>query len=348
MQARREFLKTGRPPIFTYPRASNFQPEPYLRALHQAKELISSSGADPILQNLYLKKCDENKIRAELVTAMAERDDQTVTRLSRELFGSSFDDRSTLEKELTEVTTKKLGNEPNKRPVDADRFELMVRRTLDHYDMTDWKITRRKTSSMRITHGESGRRPNIVLPKSRLMSAGKAVRLITHEIEVHALRMQNALNGPLHLLRRGLAGYVTTEEGLALYCQQHLSGHAWKRSPGFWDAYACALARETDFIETYRTLSEHRGPREAWRLCLRVYRGIHDTSKPGVGFFRDHIYRTGYGQIKKAIADDDQLFSKLFSGHFGLADLEELEALAIPPGRQPDFVADRIVKEIIG
>jgi hypothetical protein len=160
--------------------------------------------------------------------------------------------------------------------------------------------------------------------------------------------MHNALNGPLHILRRGLTGYATTEEGLALYCQQHHSGHAWKRSPGFWNAYACALAQETGFATTYQELKAQRGPKEAWRLCLRVYRGITDTSQSGVGFFRDQIYRAGYEEIKKAIAHDDQLFPKLFAGHFGLADLAALEQLEIPWGRQPDFIAEQIVSQVIG
>ena len=348
LKAKQKFLTTGTPPIFEYPRAKSFNHEVYIHAVHQAKKLISASGADPMLTNLYLKKCDENIVRAELIKSVAKSDDQKVTKLSLQLFGSSFDTRELFEKELTCNSVKVLSPDHAKRIIKTDDFEKMVRKLLDHYGMYDWKITRRRTPTMSVVHGESGRKPNIIVPKERTMSVGKATRLLTHEIEVHALRMYNAINGPLHVLRRGTAGYINDEEGLALYCQQFYSGHAWKRIPGFWDAYACALARETDFAETYRVINQLRWPDEAWRICTRVYKGITDTSKPGVGFFRDHIYRTGYIKIKKAIAQDDQLFPKLFSGHFGLHDLPALENLHIPNGRQPDFIADQIVHEVIG
>ena len=347
-KAKNEFLSTGKTPIFKYPRAKNFKVDSYLHAVVQAKKLISASGADSDIESLYLKKCDEYMVRAELVRSVAKSDDRNVTKLSLELFGSDFDGRAIFETELKSSTVKVLSPDNTKRIINTDQFGLMVKKMLEHYEIGDWQITYRNTPTMSITHGESGRRPNIILPKDRTMSAGKAARLLTHEIEVHALRMYNALNGPLHLLRRGTAGYINTEEGLALYCQQFYSGHAWKRTPGFWDAYACALARETDFTETYRTIEKLRGPKEAWRVCVRVYDGITDTSKPGVGFFRDHIYRTGFLEIKKAIAQDDQLFPKLFAGHFALRDLPALESLQISNGRQPDFIADQIIHEVIG
>lgn len=347
-KAKKEFLSTGKPPIFQYPKARAFKVDAFLHANNQAKKLISASGADPAIENLYLKKCDEYALRAELIRAVANSDDQKVTDLSLELFGSDFDNRKVFETELQTTTIKTLAHDSTYRKINSDQFGLMVRKMLDYYQMHDWRITFRDVPTMSVTHGESGRRPNIILPKDRTMSVGKAARLLTHEIEVHALRMYNALNGPLHVLRRGTAGYINTEEGLALYCQQYYSGHAWKRTPGFWDAYACALARETDFTQTYRTIEKLRGPKEAWRVCVRVYDGITDTSKPGVGFFRDHIYRTGFLEIKKAIVLNDQLFPKLFSGHFALCDLPALENLHIPDGRQPDFIADQIIHEVIG
>lgn len=347
LRAKKQFLKNGQLPIFDYPQAQAFDSQRYLQELHRVEKEIGASASDPALITLYLKKCSEYRTRAELIAAMSGANDQAVTNLSLQLFGKNFASCKELEQELQNQPIKKLADEAVNRPVSADDFELMVRAALNYYQLDNWRIIRKKISSMRMTHGESGRRPNIILPERRFMSKGKAIRLITHEIEVHAWRMQGALSGPLHLLRRGTAGYLESEEGLAMYCQQHRSGQSWKRSPGFWDVYACALARETNFLTTYQTLEKHQGAKQAWRLCLRVYRGITNTQTPGVGFFRDQIYHDGYKKIKTAIEDNPSIFGKLFSGHFDLADLPLLDQLELPAWRPPDFIAKQIVNKIL-
>jgi len=86
----------------------------------------------------------------------------------------------------------------------------------------------------------------------------------------------------------------------------------------------------------------------AWRLMLRVSRGIHHANTPGLGFRRDHLYRSGLIQVRQTIDvyGESDILPTLFAGHASVAHIPLLRSKNIV-GRVPDFVSKKIVKEVL-
>jgi len=238
----------------------------------------------------------------------------------------------------------------------------MVSQVLEHYGMTMWEVEMRARSSVKISH-RVFYNPRIQIPKKLQISRARAARLLTHEIEVHALRTYNGMQKPLYLLWRGLDRYLPTDEGLAMYYQQQISSSERRHAPGFWDAWTTLLTQRGNFAETFETIASARtklaeamgastpeatGKDAAWRLCVRAYRGIRDPSKRGVGFLRDHVYRSGFNMIERAVEEGgSEILQRLFVGKVGLHHLDKLERLHITRGRTPDLISPQIVKKVM-
>jgi hypothetical protein len=53
------------------------------------------------------------------------------------------------------------------------------------------------------------------------------------------------------------------------------------------------------FVDLYENLTLYIDcPKKRWKQCLRVKRGVIDTSQPG-GFYKDQAYLRGAAQILK-------------------------------------------------
>ncbi len=94
---------------------------------------------------------------------------------------------------------------------------------------------------------------------------------------------------------------IATEEGLASINQ--LYEHALKGGPkpylykGALNYYACCMAAEMSFVELFEELAQYvDDPFRRWKYCLRVKRGMTDTSQPG-GMYKDQVYLEGSVKI---------------------------------------------------
>ena len=357
---REHFEKHGHNPLFFYPEAKSLNTKNYLEAVDRLLHDLPTLARDPVIEDLYRAKIEELKERALLVQAVQNQRDEEVTRLSEQIFSPPEELAQELKTELSELTHESTTLFAHKEKIQAPQFKQMVQATLHHYGMSHWMIEDCETSSVRIKHGHAGTPPKILLPKILSLTKNRAIRLLTHEIEVHALRTENGRQSPLLLLGRGLDHYLDTEEGLAMYFQERVSSA--RHAPGFWDAYATALTRQGNFVSVYETLREARtalarkagraepeqlGRDAAWRLCLRAYRGIHNTSHVGVGYRRDHIYRSGLLRVKRALGADPTLLSVLFQGNMGLQHAARIKNLNLEHGRQPEMIAKDVVESMM-
>lgn len=353
------WLKQEIAPTFSYPTARHFDVLGYLEAVETCRARLPKDPA--WIRQLYEEKLDELRLRASLVLAIANADDQTVTHLSTKLFGLPRQDADELEKEFACMLDHAERFHEHTAPVQASMFANMVKDLLDHYDIRGWKVTLSSRSSVRITRGRRARKPVIRIPTALAISKARAARLLTHEIEVHALRTENGRRSPLHILHIGLSGYVRTDEGLAMHFQQQLAKKAPRHAPGFWDAWTCALTQQGTFADTFNTiataktrLAEAMGIQEteaigqdaAWRLCKRAYRGITNTDTYGVGFLRDHLYRSGLLDVRDLIEENGQnALHDLFIGNIGIDDARRLEGHNLPSARIPELMSKMIVKK---
>ncbi len=357
-EQRRAWFHKGTPPVFSYLEAQSFDVMGYLEEVEACKSRLPAKPT--WIRALYNQKLDELRMRAALVLAISHGDDQTVTHLSQKLFGHPRQDVQELEREFSCMLEHAHTFHNHKEPIDARAFEKMVQAILDHYHIDGWKVTFSSRPSIKITRGRRARRPVIAIPSNLQISKARAARLLTHEVEVHALRTENGRRSSLEILHVGLNGYVRTDEGLAIYYQQQLSKEEPRHAPGFWDAWTCALTQEGTFEDTFATIAQARaqlaaatgaedaqnvGNDAAWRLCARAYRGITNANTYGVGFLRDHLYRSGLLDVKEAVdAHGEKILKQLFVGNIGLEQLKSLKKVASKDAQLPTLVSKQIVK----
>ncbi len=361
--ARDRFITDRTTPSFVYHRLDRFDDTAYLVALRSVHDRIASIPVAEDIRTLYLEKLAELGTRAQIIAAMKRKDDAAVSALADHLFGLCAQSSSELADEFETLLARSHKLHTHQDRVNAVTFERMVRATLDHYGMTDWTTRFINRPSVSVSRGDSlDRAPTVKIPKNFLASRARAARLLTHEIEVHALRTANGMTSPILLLGRGLAGYIATDEGLAVAMQQKLHSEE-SMDPGFWDAWAAALSKEEDFRSAIEIIRDARRKLNialkiddadneafdtAWRLMLRVSRGIHHPNAAGLGFRRDHLYRSGLIQVRQAIDafGESEILPTLFAGHASIAHIPFLRSKNIV-GKVPDFVSKRIVKDVL-
>lgn len=361
-QIKNTFFKTAVPPNFSYQKATLFNAERYQLEIDNRLLQIKTLNYPALLKDLYQDKLLDLRVRAKIVSAIGRGDDQTVTDLSNLLFNFPEEDLGTLTSEFEEMLEHSGIFHQHSRPITTELFVKMTEAVLDHYKMNKWRIELFNGSSIKIRHLNKSGTSTVYLPGKRNLSRARAARLLTHELEVHGLRTMNGRQSVYALFGRGLDHYLQTEEGLAVYYQTLLGKKTAKHLPGFWDAYAVALARNTDFNTTFKTLVEARMKlaqktgvlkpeevcwTEAWNLCVRVYRGITNTQNEHMVFARDHIYRSGVALLNKTITErSESVLPLLFSGKVGVHHLDKLIALNVQAGKVPDMISKEVVETV--
>lgn len=348
------FFASGELPHFTYSKADAFDGATYIRNFTDFKSRLPAFDAPDDVRELYTAKIDELLTRANLVRAIQDRDDERVTSLAVTLFDTPLQSADDLNKEFEAILSKAHIFRRHQTKVDAEAFAEMTRRLFAAYHMDAWKIRLTKRSSVSIG------RAIVRIPRNLAISRARAARLLTHEVEVHALRTANGERSPLQLLGRGLANYTQTEEGLAIFFQNKLRSQD-ATDPGFWDAWTVALTQKLGFADVFTALAsarhklnkalgvedaETQAQDAAWRLCVRAYRGITHPGAPGLGFIRDHVYRSGLITVRKTLRNNPDALPFLFAGHASVEHLPILKSLAAS-GETPRLLSSHIVKDVM-
>lgn len=168
-----------------------------------------------------------------------------------------------------------------------------------------------------------------MINKKARISENRLRALIAHEIETHIFRLENGREQPYNLLQHGTAGYLLTEEGLAIYNQRRLNLSLGEKhfSPAL-NTVAIFRGMTTSFAELFHHLVEayDLDKERAWNTCVRVKRGLQDTSMHGT-FTKDLLYFVGYQRIRQLVRDKgiDEL-KKLYIGKIGIEDLRFFSA----------------------
>ncbi len=174
------------------------------------------------------------------------------------------------------------------------------------------------------------------IPKHRMYGEVELQLLDLHERSVHINRSINGALQPLPLFHDGFPGYMSTEEGLAVYAELH-SGLEVSDKVRIYAARVLAVRSLLDggsFSETFHhLLNLSFSERDAWGVTFKVFRGG--------GYVRDHCYLQGYSHILKYLEEGKSL-RDLFVGKIGVDDLETVSLLremelVREPLRIPDF-----------
>ena len=149
-------------------------------------------------------------------------------------------------------------------------------------------------------------------------------RLTVHEIGTHIKRGENARHQKLKLFTLGFQGYLSTEEGLAVYNEEK----AQVLTPSMVRQYAgrvvaVDLALKNPFNIVYNCLRDYFSDHESFITALRVKRGLKQTGRPG-GYPKDHVYLKGLYQVKQFVKKGGKL-KDLYVGKIGVEHVPALK-----------------------
>ncbi|MDD4351796.1 MAG: DUF1704 domain-containing protein [Candidatus Gracilibacteria bacterium] len=273
------------------------------------------------LGKLFAAKKKEIKKKIELLETIGV--DEKFTAASIALFGEPDD-------EVVQLAQARIAVMPETFPVEnvlsTEEVIKQIKDKLNEYGFSAWIITLKKDLSADIAVGKSKTifiSPDAKFTQSRLIGA------IAHEVETHILRTENGKQQPYHIFQRGLAKYLSTEEGLAIYNQEKYED-ASQYEKYYWAAgsvLAVKYALKNSFAETFAELKKLGFSEErAFVMTFKVKRGLHHTSRMGA-FTKNYLYFYGRKMIEDFVASGGNL-KDLYVGKVGIADLPVLKEIA--------------------
>lgn len=290
--------------------------------------------ADSPLGILQAKKRDELLTVASLLSSRGNS--AAFTAHSKDLYGTP-DDVAVRASAFLESFTSCALPPRDENVLSAEEAARRFEEELKRYGLHEWRVVLRR--SMVADCAVGGRK---VFVRAAARFSEEHVRsLIAHEIETHVLTAENGSLQPNQLFRRGFAGYLATQEGLAIWNQNRvLPPDHDKRSAPARSALAVAYALRHSFADTRQYLEDELGCRSEKALgkAIDVKRGLADTAEPGA-FTKGTVYVRGLSAIEEFVHGGGDL-RRLYVGKVSLPDLALIESIPDmrPPVALPRFL----------
>jgi len=263
-------------------------------------------------------------------------DSAAFTAASRAFFGPTHP--QVLKRAHTEIGAETSSTEEAKTYETEEARELLED-ALERCGLHDWKCSIQASLVADCSVGGK----TVALREGARFGATHVAALIAHEIEVHAITAENGDHQPWLLLRRGTAGYIATQEGLAVWSQNRVlpAGHPKRLGP-IRSLLAVEFARSHGFRDTLHYLEGTLGynREKAIGKCLDIKRGIGDTSAPGA-FTKGSVYLHGLDAVEEFVRHGGDL-RRLFIGKVTLEDLELIEQI---PDLEPALLLPEWLRE---
>jgi uncharacterized protein (TIGR02421 family) len=308
--AKAQFMHGIKNPVLSYP------PPPDLLHLRRNLSSIALEEQDA-LDSIVIEKQIDLIRKIDLLNSVGCFD---FTDKSRKLYG--IPQRKLVEKayELINTPLKGLGSQ---KVTSSDAVSL-IRKNLLQFNLK-YKIKKEDLVSSCVILPS---KKIIKLKKKARFSSDFVNRLVVHEIGTHALRFENGTKQPLSVFRNGLAHYLETEEGLAVFNEERFG----VLNPSFMKHYAGRVvavhtAQQKDFFHTFKELKPFFDKKTAFELALRAKRGLAGTDVPG-GYTKDYIYLGGYEKVKDFVEKGGNL-ADLYVGKVGIEDLKYVKELRL-------------------
>lgn len=286
------------------------------------KRLEQPIKDDSPLGILLEKKRDE--LRKRITLLRARGDAEAFTKASKVLFGVPT---KKLQDAASRILAERLACDlppPQKEMLSAEQAKDIFQAALERYSLHEWDIVVKATLVADCTVGGH----SLYIREGAYFSPIHVEALIAHEIETHILSAENGNHQPCELLRNGTAGYLDTQEGLAVYNQNRIYGpYQERRFNPPRNLLAIAFALEHSFAETREYLMEELGldADKALTNSLQMKRGLADTSEPGA-FTKGVAYFRGLLAIEKFVEKEGDL-RRLYIGKVSIDDLDLIEQI---------------------
>ncbi len=308
-------------PQFVYP---DLRFDPY--ALRERLESVELDETP--LGRLFGRKRDEVLQKIDL---LEHRGTEHFMNKSVILFGEATEALLEDAQEYWETKPSKLPREINTISTEkaVKKFEKFFKKN----NLTDWKV---KIKEEMVSDCLAGKKSAFFVRKGAKFSEIRFKMLIAHEIQTHIYTAENGKSQPYQIFQRGTGGYLTTQEGLAIYNQEQVIDTVTDKH--FWNAalvILTAVAQKKSFRDVYEKALEMGYDKErSFRFAMKLKRGIEDTKNPGA-FTKDLLYFRGKQMVEQFVQNGGDL-RRLYIGKIDLPSLEEIEEL--PFLQQPKFV----------
>jgi alpha-L-glutamate ligase-like protein/uncharacterized protein (TIGR02421 family) len=305
-------------------------------SLEDAKKRIKDTVKDESSLGILLEKKRKELVnRITLLEARGKNAEFTAA--SEKLFGRPTKALITsAEKEIAARIACDL-KPRNKDMISAEDAAKMFEDVLGKYSLHNWQASVRQSLVADVTVGGT----KIYIREDALFTKEHIASLIAHEIETHVLTAENGSHQPYHILRRGTANYLDTQEGLAIYNQNGvLNPHAEKRFNAPRNILGLTYSLDHSFAQTRTYLQTELGytAEKSLSQAIAMKRGLSDTSDNG-GFTKSIAYFRGLKAIESFVEKGGDL-KRLYIGKISIEDLEIIEKLPelTPPLILPDFL----------
>ena len=199
----------------------------------------------------------------------------------------------------------------------------------DLAEITKLKFTTTNLSNARFSYSKKSGSCTIVIGVPLYVRKDGIKDLLNHEIGTHFLRKLNEKYQPLFKKKRKLRlnDPLEFEEGLACLNSKYESALHSKAPPYLFSTalryvfgyYASTLS----FADLFKFIAKYIvDPGKCWKECLRVKRGVKDTSIPG-GMYKDQVYFKGAVEILMKRKEID--FELLYGAKINFKDYKRLK-----------------------
>jgi len=223
-----------------------------------------------------------------------------------------------------------LKSKDRTQKLDTPEILEEIQNTLNQYKLKDWKIQMKKSMIGNFSVNKSNK---IFVKQGARLSKLRLQKIIAHEILTHVLTTQNGKKQPYLIFQDGMANYLETQEGMAIYNEYELLGinTRYYAASNLMSSY---IGLEHGFAEAVSILIELGFPKKsAIRHVLKTKRGLADTSKPG-GITKQSIYTRGALKIEKFIKDGGNMVDL----YIGKIDVDKIDQI-----RKMNFINRNII-----
>jgi alpha-L-glutamate ligase-like protein/uncharacterized protein (TIGR02421 family) len=211
-----------------------------------------------------------------------------------------------------------------KATISADKAQKQFEKFFRKNGLSSWRVKMKKEM---VADCVAGKKNTFFIREDVMFTETRMKMVIAHEIETHIFTAENGKLQPYKIFQRGTGGYLTTQEGLAIYNQEQAVDVVTEKH--FWNAalvIAIHVAQTGSFRDVYNKMIELGYPEEkSFQFALKSKRGLEDTSQPGA-FTKDLIYFRGRQMVTEFVENGGDL-KRLFIGKIDFPSLEEIEGL---------------------
>lgn len=266
-----------------------------------------------------------------------------LTKASIDLYGKPTPDLLAQASQFLEGRSQTQNNAVEQE-MKAESVKKAFERVLADYGLHEWQVVIRKGMVADCAVGDK----KVIIREGATFTDTRLQSLIAHEIETHAITAENGSVQPFEIFRRGFAGYIDTQEGLAIWNQNRvLPLGDEKRFRHALNVLGVEYALTHSFAELRSFLENELGmdARRALLKAVDMKRGIAQTSEPGA-FTKSLVYFRGLQLIEVFIRSGGDL-RQLYIGKVDVQDLPlatSIEGLR-PPVILPHFLRSAVEKK---